>query len=413
MGTGQIGPSMWDSTSANLTDQASTKRRTLWMAGGLLLLSILAMPLISEAAEAPPFAKVTVATPIPKEIDEWDEFTGRLASVETVEVRARVSGFLEKVHFQEGADVKAGDLLVSLDARPFQAVVDRLEAELIRAKTRAELSRLEAKNADSLFKSRAISQEEYEQRTKQATESDQNVRAAEAGLRAAKLDLEFTEVRAPISGRISNARVTAGNLVMGGGNSGSVLTTIVSLDPIYCYIEVDERSALKYRELYRQGKRDSALFKKIPARMGLATDTTFPHNGTVDFVDNQLNPSTGTIRARAVFPNADKLMAPGFFARVQIPGTGVYQGMLIRDSAIGNDQGRSYVMLVDDKNTVVYRPIKVGPMIDGFRVVREGLKATDRVIINGMMAVRSGVQVSAETAVMQSATEGNSSNGTR
>jgi RND family efflux transporter MFP subunit len=396
-----------------MTGQAATKRKNLWMTGSLLLFAILLAPMVARAAEATPFAKVTVATPIPKEIDEWDEFTGRLASVETVEVRPRVSGFLEKVHFQEGADVKAGDLLFSLDARPFQAIVDRLDAELTRSKTRAELSRIEAKNADSLFKSRAISQEEYEQRIKLATESDQNVRGAEAALRAAKLDLEFTEVRAPISGRISNARVTAGNLVLGGGTAGSILTTIVSLDPIYCYMEVDERSALKYRELYRQGKRDSALFKKIPARMGLATDTSFPHQGVVDFVDNQLNPNTGTIRARAVFPNPDKLMAPGFFARIQIPGSGVYQGMLIRDSAIGNDQGRSYVMLVDDKNTVVYRPIKIGPMMDGFRVVRDGLKATDRVIINGMMAVRSGVQVSVETAVMKSATESNSSNGTR
>ncbi|HEY1173518.1 MAG TPA: efflux RND transporter periplasmic adaptor subunit [Verrucomicrobiae bacterium] len=364
-----------------------------------------------QAADAPPLSKVTVANPIPKEIDEWDEFTGRLASVETVEVRARVSGFLEKVHFQEGADVKAGDLLFSLDARPFQAVVDRLEAELSRAKTRAELSRIEAKNADSLFKSRAISQEEYEQRTKQATESDQNVKAAEAAVRAAKLDLEFSEVRAPISGRISNARVTSGNLVVGGGSSGSVLTTIVSLDPIYCYIEVDERSSLKYRELYRQGKRESALFKKIPARMGLATDTTFPHIGTVDFVDNQLNPNTGTIRARCVFPNVDKLMAPGFFARVQIPGSGTYQGMMIRDAAIGNDQGRSYVMLVDSKNTVVYRPVKAGPIIDGMRVVREGLKPDDKVIVNGMMAVRSGQQVTTEMSEMQPASGTNSSNG--
>lgn len=389
--------------------QSKSGRLTLWTAAVLLALG----SFVAGATDAPPLVKVTVATPIAKPVDEWDEFTGRLAAIETVEVRPRVSGFLEKVNFQEGADVKAGDLLFTLDARPFQAVVDRLDADLSRAKTRAELSRLEAKNADSLFKSRAISQEEYEQRIKLATESDQNVRAAEAALRAAKLDLEFTEVRAPISGRISNARVTAGNLVMGGGNSGSILTTIVSLDPIYCYIEVDERSALKYRDLYRKGKRDSALFQKIPARMGLATDTSFPHNGTVDFVDNQLNANTGTIRARAVFPNADRLMAPGFFARVQIPGSGTYEGMLIRDTAIGNDQGRSFVMLVDDKNTVVYRPIKLGPMLDGLRVVREGLKATDKVIINGLMAVRSGTQVNADTAPMQPAPETTSTNGAK
>jgi len=356
-------------------------------------------------AEAPPLQKVTVATPISQTIKEWDEFTGRLAAVDSVEVRARVSGYIEKLHFREGADVKAGDLLFSLDARPFQAIVDRTEAELSRAKTRAELTRIESKNADSLFKNRAISQEEYEQRIKQATESDQNVRAAEAAVRAARLDLEFTEVRAPIAGRISYARVTAGNLVMGGANGGSILTTIVSLNPIYCYIEVDERSALKYRELYRQGKRESALFGKIPARMSLADQTTFSHEGTVDFVDNQLNANTGTIRARCVFPNEDRLMAPGFFARVQIPGSGEYEGKLIRDTAIGNDQGRSYVFVLDAKNTVVYRPIKVGPLLNGLRVVKEGLDNQDRVLITGLMAVRAGMQVAPEVAPMQLAPE--------
>ena len=355
--------------------------------------------------EAPPLQKVTVATPISQTIKEWDEFTGRLAAIDSVEVRARVSGYIEKLHFQEGADVKAGDLLFSLDARPFQAIVDRTEAELSRAKTRAELTRIESRNADSLYKSRAISQEEYEQRIKQATESDQNVRAAEAAVRAARLDLEFTEVRAPIAGRISYARITAGNLVMGGATVGSVLTTIVSLNPIYCYIEVDERSALKYRELYRQGKRESALFGKIPARMSLANETEFSHEGHVDFVDNQLNANTGTIRARCVFPNADRLMPPGFFARVQIPGSGDYEGKLIRDTAIGNDQGRSYVFVLDDKNTVVYRPIKVGPLLNGLRVVKEGLDSKDRVLITGLMTVRAGAQVTPETAPMQLAVQ--------
>ena len=357
-----------------------------------------------SAADAPTLQKVTVAKPLTQTIQEWDEFTGRLAAIDTVELRARVSGYLEKVHFVEGTEVKAGDLLFTLDARPFQAIVDRAEAEVGRTKTRAELTRVEAKNADSLYKSRAISQEEYEQRIKQATESDQNVRAAEAALRAARLDLEFTEVRAPISGRISNARVTAGNLIVGGGNSGSVLTTIVSLNPIYCYIEVDERSALKYRELHRQGKRDSALFNKIPARMSLANETAFSHEGIVDFVDNQLNPNTGTIRARCVFPNEDRLMAPGFFARVQIPGSGTYEGKLIRDTAIGNDQGRSYVFVLDAKNNVVYRPIKTGPMLNGLRVVRDGLDAQDRVLVTGLMTVRAGVQVEPEMAPMQVAT---------
>ena len=368
----------------------------------LLLLGLVAgcgKPAATAPAPTPP--TVSVASPIARVVDEWDEFTGRLVSPETVEVRARVSGYIDKVHFKEGSDVKQGDLLFTIDQRPYQAVADRLKAEVGAAKARAELAAGEAKRAEGLAASKAISTDTFETRLKTATEANEAVRSAEAALKVASLDLEFTEVRAPISGRISNARVTAGNLVSGGNSAGTtLLTTIVSLDPIHSYVQVDEASALRYRQLYREGRRTSALFEQIPAEMALGNETGYPHKGVIDFVDNQLDPATGTIRARAVFPNADKLMSPGFFARVRIPGNGQYPAVLIRDSAIGSDQGRSYVLTLDEKNVATYRPVKTGPLLDGLRVVREGLSANDRVIVSGLMVARPGQPVNPQIAPM-------------
>src|SRR2546427_338612 len=235
---------------------------------------------------APPVTPaVSVAQPIPRKVNEWDEFTGRLASPETVEVRARVSGYIDKIHFKEGSDVKQGDLLVTIDQRPYQATVDRLKADLGAARARAELAKAEAKRGESLAASKAISTDTYETRLKTAAEAEQALLSAEAALKSAQLDLEFTEVRAPISGRISNARITAGNLVTGGSTANTtLLTTIVSLDPLYCYFDADEASALRYRQLHREGKRTSALFTPIPAEMALGNEIGFPHKGTVDFV---------------------------------------------------------------------------------------------------------------------------------
>jgi len=351
---------------------------------------------------APPITPtVSVAQPIPRKVNEWDEFTGRLASPETVEARARVSGYIAKIHFKEGSDVKQGDLLVTIDQRPYQAVVDRLKAELGAARARAELARGEARRGEALAATKAISTDTFETRVKTAVQAEEAVHSAESALKLAELDLEFTEVRAPISGRISDARVTAGNLVTGGSTANTtLLTTIVSLDPLYCHFDADEASALRYRQLHREGKRTSALFTPIPAEMALGNEMGFPHKGTVDFVDNQLNPATGTIRARAVFTNSDKLMAPGFFARVRIPGVGEYDAVLIRDSAISSDQGRLFVLTLDDKNKTVYRPIKTGPIVDGLRVVREGLNAGDRVIVSGLMSARPGVPVQPQMVPM-------------
>lgn len=354
-----------------------------------------------RAATALPPPAVTVATPVIREVIDWDEFTGRLASPETVEIRARVSGYLDEVHFKEGAEVEEGALLFTIDPRPYEAIVQRMEARVSSARSRTELAASEAKNAIALKDTQAISAEETQRRIKIASEAESILRAAEAELEEAKLNLEFTKVHAPIAGRLSDARVTKGNLVTGGIQDASLLTTIVSLDPIYCYIEADERSVLKYRELHRQGSRISAQFGKVEAEMELANETGFPHKGYIDFVDNQLNPATGTIRARAVFENKDKLMAPGFFARLRVPGSGKYEGRLILDRAIADDQGRSFVWVIDEENIATYRPVVTGPLVDGMRVVREGIEAGDRIVIDGIMAVRNGQEVNPETGEMK------------
>jgi len=367
----------------------------------MVILSLAGCGRQGPKSAAPIIPIVSVAQPIPRNVTEWDEFTGRLSSPETVEVRARVSGYIETVHFKEGSQVGRDELLFTIDQRPYQAVVNRANAELGAARARSELAAGEAKRAEGLVANKAISTDTFETRVKTSTEAAQAVLAAEAALQAAQLDLEFTKVRAPIAGRISNARVTAGNLVTGGSSANAaLLTTIVSLDPIFCYFDADEASVLRYRQLHREGKRVSAMFETIPAQMALGNEQGFPHEGKIDFVDNQLNPATGTIRARGVFPNADQLMAPGFFARVRIPGSGEYAAMLIRDSAIGSDQGRAFVLTVDDKNMATYRAVKLGPIVDGLRVIRDGLKESDRVIVSGLMNSRPGVHVQPQLVPM-------------
>lgn len=387
--------------------EAHMTRSILFFRHALPLLAVsLAVSGCKPAAQGPggpPQAgvpAVTVAKPISKRLTDWDEFTGRLIARDRVEVRARVSGYLTKVHFKEGAEVKEGDLLFTIDPRPYEAAVQRAEAVLTQAKTAADLANIEAKNATSLRQGQVISIEESERRLKSAAGEQAAVRAAETQVTTAKLDLEFTEIKAPISGRISDAHVTEGNLITGGAASPTLLTTIVAIDPIYCEIDADERSVLKYREMHKSGERKSAMFVRVPVEMGLIHEEGWPHKGEVDFVDNQLNPATGTIRARAVFPNPDRLMSPGFFARIRVPGSGEYDGLLIRDSAVGDDQGSSFVWVIDAEEKAVYRPVKLGPLLDGLRVVREGLKADDRVVILGLMSVRNGAKVKPTLAGM-------------
>lgn len=343
-----------------------------------------------EITDAEPAPEVTVINPIVQDVTDWDEFTGRLASPETVEIRARVSGYLQTVHFTEGAEVQAGDLLFTIDPRPYEAVVQQMEARVASSRSRAELTAQELENVAKLHGNGAISAEDYDRRGKAAAEAAAVLKGAEAELRQAKLNLEFTGIRSPVTGRVSDARVTMGNLITGGGTEPTLLTTVVSLDPIYCHIEADERSVLRYRQLHREGKRVSAQFGRVEAEMELAIESGFPHKGYIDFVDNVLDPATGTIRARAVFPNPDKLMAPGFFARVRVPGSSNYEGLLVPDRAIADDQGTSFVWVVQPDNTAHYRKVTTGPLLDGFRVIRTGLEAEEKIIVDGVMAVRNG-----------------------
>lgn len=345
----------------------------------------------SSAAAPPP--EVSFTHPIHRKIIDWDVFTGRLASPEIVEIRARVSGYLEKVHFQDGAEVEAGQLLFTIDPRPYQAVVHQMESRVASAKSRSDLAAKELENVVRLQGKGVISAEDYERRSNAAADAAAVLKGAEAELEQAKLELEFTQIKSPVSGRVSNARVKMGNLITGGGNEPTLLTTVVPLDPIYCYIEVDERSVLKYRQLHREGKRVSAQFGKVDVEMGLALEKDFPRKGYIDFIDNVLNPNTGTILARAVFPNEDKLMAPGFFARVRVPGSPEYDGFLIPDRAIADDQGSSFVWVVDGENKAQYRTVSVGPILDNLRIIREGLTVKDKVIVDGIMLARNGFPV--------------------
>lgn len=326
---------------------------------------------------------------------EWDEYIGRLESPESVEIRARVSGYLDKVHFKEGKEVNKGDLLFAIDRRPYQAEYDRAEAERQRAESQAELAKNDADRASRLITTKAISEEDFDTKTRSYASALAALKAAQAAVDSAKLNLEFTEVRSPIRGRTSRAIVTAGNLISGGvsGAGATLLTTVVSQDPLYCYVDVDERSILKYLQLRREGKRESALDKPIPVEMALAGDTGYPNKGFTDFVDNKVDPTTGTLRCRGVFPNPERALGPGFFARMRIPGSGKYSALLIPDRALSSDQAQKYVYAVNAEKKVEFRPVKIGPMIDGLRIVKEGLKGGEQIIVEGLMRIRPGIVV--------------------
>lgn len=353
----------------------------------------------TPAAQAPA-PQVSVAAALERDVTEWDEFTGRLEAVESVEVRPRVTGYIESVNFTEGSTVRKGDLLFVIDPRPYRAELSKAEAELARAIAGSELAAADAARSEKLVDIKAVSREEYDQRRNAAREATANVAAVRAALDAAKLNLEFTRITAPISGRISKAVVTAGNLVTGGSNAATLLTTVVSLDPMYVSFEGDEQVYLKYAELSRRGERQSSRDAANPVLMGLANESDYPHRGSMVFVDNQVDPRTGTIRARASFDNKDGYLTPGLFARVKLLGHNSYQAVLVDDRAIGTDQSQKFVYVVDAQNKVTYRPVKVGRLTDGLRIVQQGLQPGENVIVNGLQRVRPGVVVATERVAM-------------
>ncbi|HEY0748042.1 MAG TPA: efflux RND transporter periplasmic adaptor subunit [Steroidobacteraceae bacterium] len=340
-----------------------------------------------------------MAQVLEKPVKDWDEFTGRLQAVETVEIRPRVSGYIDRVAFTEGSLVKRGTLLFVIDPRPYQAEYDRAAADLKRFKTALDLGRTELVRVQRLKESGAVSEEELDERKSTVAQAEANVSGSQAALEAAALNLNFTKVSSPIDGRVSRAEVTRGNLVTGGANGGTLLSSVVSMDPIYIYFDADEQSYLRYVQIARSGAPTSQDGGK-PVQVGLANEEGFPHTGTVDFVDNQLNPQTGTIRARAVLQNKEGQFTPGLFARVQLLGSAEYSAILIDDRAVNTDQSQKYVLLLGANNQIEYRKVKLGRVIDGLRVVREGLKAGDIIVVNGAQRVHPGVTVSPQKVIM-------------
>jgi RND family efflux transporter MFP subunit len=393
----------------------------------------------NQAATAPPAPKVevVVTTPVKRAIVEWDEYVGRLDPVEFVEVRARVSGYLQSIHYSEGQLVKQGDLLCVIDPRPFEAELTKARADMQQAKARveqstamsavaaAEKSKAEANlqyasnrlaRAQGLVSTNAVTKDEFdllqsERRQAEAQVAGANaqissaqaatatahaaVATAEAAVALAELNLDYTRVTAPVAGRVSRRDVTEGNLISGGTLQSTLLTTIVSLDPIHCYFDADELALLKYNRLAKEGKRQSSRDAKNPVYIALADETEgYPHQGHMDFVDNRLDRSTGTIRGRAIFANPDLSLTPGQFARLRLPGSGRYDAVLLPDAAIGNDQSEKFVYVVGKDNVVRRQPVEIGPPSHGLRVVRTGLDGSERIVLRGLQRVRPGLEVS-------------------
>ena len=359
------------------------------------LLSLVGCRQASQAATPPPAPTVTVAAVEERKITEWDEYLGRLEAIESVEIRARVSGYIERVVFTAGREVRKGDVLFQIDPRPYQADVARAEAELAQARSVAALATRNLERSKQLAAGDAISREDLDNRAAAAERGAAAVHAAQAAVATARLNLEWTRVRSPIAGRVGRAEVTAGNLIQAG--SATRLTTVVSLDPIYASFDADERSYLKYAARGGTGPRDH----RTRILLGTAGEgSAYPHEGYVDFFDNQLDPRSGTVRARAVFPNKDHLFAPGLFARLKLVGSAAYQATVVSDRAVGTDQDKKFVLVVKPDSTVEYRPVQLGRLVDGYRVVAGGINPGEKVIVSGLQRVRPGMRVNATSVPM-------------
>ena len=337
---------------------------------------------------------VNIVSVIEKEVNEWDEFTGRLEAVESVEIRPRVSGYITEIPFAAGAIIKQGDLLYVIDPRPYQADFDRATADLERAQAQLKLSQIELDRAKDLRAKNTISASEFDQKAATYQGASAAARSAEAAKNSAALNLEFTQIKSPIDGRVSDARITLGNLVQPGAGPESVLTTVVSVDPIYAKVDADENALLKYVKLATEGKRVSARTARVPAFVELGNETDFPHKGDIDFVDNRLDPGTGTVRARVVLKNWNPtLVTPGFFVRVRISGATPYRAALIDDKVISSQQGLKFAYVVKPDNTVERRTLETGPIFEGKRIVKSGLKDGEKVVSTRLQLLQPGMHV--------------------
>jgi RND family efflux transporter MFP subunit len=363
---------------------------------GVVILSVLLTAPGCKKSSAPQQGPlpVNVVTVIEKEVNEWDEFTGRLEAVESVEIRPRVSGYITEVHIEAGAVIKKGDLLYVIDPRPYQADFDRAAAEFERMQAQLKLAQIELDRAKDLRTKNTISASEFDQKAATYQGASAAAASAEAAKNSAALNLEFTQIKSPIDGRVSDARITLGNLVQPGAGPESVLTTVVSVDPIYAKVDADENAILKYVKLSEEGKRVSARTAKIPAFVELGNETGFPHEGYIDFVDNRLDPGTGTVRARAVLKNWNpNLITPGFFVRVRVAGATSYRAALIPDKVISSQQGVKYVFVVKADNTLERRNLETGTMFEGKRIVKSPLKDGEKVVSTRLQLIQPGMTV--------------------
>ena len=338
-------------------------------------------------------APVTVATPVKQIVQEWDEYTGRFGAVDFVEIRARVSGYLDSINFEDGEVVQQGDLLFVIDPRPFEIALEQAQAELVSAESRLDLAQKDLERARPLLERNNISQQVFDERLQGRNEAQASLTSARAAVRNAELNLEFTQVTAPITGRVSRDQVSVGNLVSGGGSGATLLTTIVSLDPIHFYFDADEAAYLRYIRQDRAGERISSRDQANVVQLRIGDEEGWPHEGVIDFVDNVVDFETGTIRARAIFENEDFIFTPGIFARIRLIGRPPYQAVLVPDEAVSNDLSRNFVLVVGEENVVEARTVTLGPLFGTYRAIREGLDGSEQVIINGLMRARPGAPV--------------------
>jgi RND family efflux transporter MFP subunit len=355
----------------------------------------------TEAAPAAPLT-VTVSYPLERFVTDHADFTSRIAAVDSVEVRAHVWGYLDKVNFKEGTLVKKGDVLFELDPRPYQAMVNQAKAKVAQDEAQLTYDEAEYQRNVSLVRTGAVARSDLDKSAAARGVDIANVAADKAVVAARQLDLDYTKVKAPITGRVSRYNVTTGNLVQSGDQGGgTLLTTIMSVDPMYAYFDVDERTVQRLGQSIREGKAaESVADTEWPVALGLATEGGLPHQGTINFVDNQVNPKTGTLRVRGVFPNKDASLSPGFFARVRLPIGQPHKALLVSDRALDNDQGQKILYVVNDKNEVVSRPVRSGALHDGLRAIEDGLKPGERVIVNGLQMVRPGAIVEPKVVAM-------------
>ena len=377
-----------------------------WVSASLAFIACAVETATAQTAASPP--AVTVSAPLQKEITEWDEFTGQFAAIDYVEVRARVSGYLTEIHFDDGQIVHKGDLLFVIDPRPYEATLASVQAQLAQAQAQVDLANQQLGRSSELLKKGYEPQSSTDQRISDLKVATAAVEAAKAGIQSAQLNVEFTRITAPVTGRISSHRVSIGNLVSGNDSSAAtLLTTIVSLDPIYFNFDISEADYLAYQRAIAKGNLQSTRDSSVAVTLHLTDEKGWPHEGHLDFIDNQVNRTSGTIRVRGVFPNPNSLFTSGQFGRIRIPGSEPYQAILIPDEALVSDQSRKIVMTVNADNVIVPKVVRPGPTHDGLRIIRDGLLPTDQIVIDGLVRARPGAKVTPQPGIITPQPESN------